>query len=144
MFFLKELPTQTMIDKYAAQFAEMDREKFSDALHMLRRASLLIRKLEAYFSEHGLSQTRFLILMVLDREPETDSLTIGDIVDRLDVSKPVVTNTLKTLKKDGLVKIDAGEKDRREKTVTITKSGCDKIYSILPGYYHVINEEMRS
>ena len=99
MFFLKELPTQTMIDKYAAQFAEMDREKFSDALHMLRRASLLIRKLEAYFSKHGLSQTRFLILMVLDREPETDSLTISDIVDRLDVSKTCNYKHFKNLEK---------------------------------------------
>ncbi|MBU2711804.1 MarR family winged helix-turn-helix transcriptional regulator [Zooshikella harenae] len=144
MFFLKELPTQKILKQYAKQFPEMDLEKTEAALTMLRQASLLIRKLDAYFAEQGLSQTRFLILIVLDREPDLGQFTMKDIVSRLDVSKVVITNTLKALEKEGLVEVKDCIEDRRAKKIEITKKGCSKLKSILPGYYRLINNEMRS
>ena len=142
MFFLKELPTREILDRYSNRYSDMNIEKTEAALKMLRKASILLRELEAYFSQNGLSQTRFLILIVLDREPELDPLTISDLVDRLDVSKPVITNTLKTLEDEALVEVFECIKDRRAKRISITVKGQQKLHAILPGYYRLINEAM--
>ena len=142
MFFLKELPTQKMLERYSEQYSEMDLEKTDAALRLLRRASLFIRKLDQYFAKYDLSQTRFLILIILDREPDLQHLTISDLVERLDVSKPVITNTIKTLCKSDLVNISACQSDMRSKMITITDQGREKLKTVLPNYYKLINEEM--
>ena len=68
MFFLKELPSRRIIESYTGGRAGVDGGAVERALRMMRNASLLIRALEAYFSEHRLSQLRFLVLIVIDRE----------------------------------------------------------------------------
>jgi len=142
MFFLKELPTKKMMQRYADKFPEMDIDKTDAVLVMLRRASLFIRKLEAYFMTYNLSQTRFLILIVLDREPDQEDFVISDLVHRLDVSKPVISNSLKSLEKEGLVSVVDCESDGRAKKILITELGRSRLYEILPGYYELVNEEI--
>jgi DNA-binding MarR family transcriptional regulator len=130
-----------MMQRYADKFPEMDIDKTDEVLVMLRRASLFIRKLEAYFMTHNLSQTRFVILMVLDREPDQEEFVISDLVRRLDVSKPVISNSLKSLEKVGFVAVSDCKSDGRAKKISITDLGRRKVYEILPGYYKMINEE---
>lgn len=142
MFFLKELPTQKMLERYADKYPDMDVEKTADALSMMRKASVMIRELEAYFVSNNLSLTRFLILIVLDREPGAQFFTMQDIVKRLDVSKPVITNTLKTLEQSELIKIAGSKTDKRAKNISITEAGRKKLSDALPGYYQLINQQM--
>ena len=94
MFFLKELPTEQMVKDYVAKTGVGSTDTISKALLMLREASHLIRLLDAYFSSHDLSQLKFLILVVIDREPEIDSLRQSEINQRLDISKPVLNRTI--------------------------------------------------
>lgn len=142
MFFLKELPTRAMMDSYADRFPEMDVDAVEDALIMMRRASLLIRRLEAYFAKHDLSQLRFLTLIVIDREPDRDGLTASEVADRLDVSRPVTTRTLQGLLEAGLVANKTNEEDGRSRLVTLTGEGKAKLSGVLPGYYAEINDFM--
>ena len=79
MFFLKELPSRQMVDGYADQFADVDVDRVLDALRLMRRASLLIRELEAYFARHDLSQLRFLMMILIDREPERNCLAASEM-----------------------------------------------------------------
>ena len=111
MFFLKELPTRRMIDAYTARHEGVESAVVSDALAMMRRASLLIRELDRYFAEHDLSQIRFLVLIVIDREEDRDSLSPLEISRRIDVSKPVTTRTLKGMVEDGLIEMRDDESD---------------------------------
>ena len=62
----------------------------------------MIRKLERYFAGHGLSQLKFHVMIVIDREPEHDSLRQSDIAERIDVSKPVLHRTIGALVDAGL------------------------------------------
>jgi len=142
MFFLKELPTEKMLQRYADKFPEMNREKTAEALWMMRKASILIRDLEAYFRQYELSLTRFLILIVLDREPEAEAFTISDLVQRLDVSKPVITNTLKSIAQKNWVSISQCKADSRSKSICLTEEGRELLYKVLPGYYQTINQQM--
>ncbi len=68
MFFLEELPDTRMLKGFAERFPEMDIDANRRLpARLLRVASRLIRSLEAHFSHHGLSQARFLVLVVLER-----------------------------------------------------------------------------
>lgn len=141
MFFLKELPSRQMVETYASAHG-VEARTIESALSLMRRTSLLIRRLEAYFTEHDLSQLRFLILIVIDREPDRHTLTIGEITDRLDVAGPVITRTLKTLSEDALVTIAPDKDDRRTRHVGLTVEGREKLASVLPGYFRIIDEAM--
>lgn len=142
MFFLKELPTKETIEKYKERFPQMNNEAVDEALRMLRRASLLLRELEAYFSTHGLSQSRFLAMIILDREHNQKGLSAKTLAGRLDISKPVVTKTLKSLERDKYISIAANKMDGRGKWIKLTKSGRQKLNDLLPGYFSIINNAM--
>lgn len=143
MFFLKDLPSRQMVETYAAPYGA-DPAHVIGALRMMRSASLLIRKIEAYFAAHGLSQLRFLVLIVIDREPERRSLTPNEIAQRIDVSKPVMTRTLQSLQKDALITILASPSDKRSKEVSLTPQGLQRLQDTLPGYYKILSEEMEN
>lgn len=142
MFFLKDLPTQDMLQGYQARFPVMDAPTVETALKLLRRASLLLRELEAYFAAHRLSQTRFLILVLLDRDPTVEGLSVTEIAGKLDISKPIVTNTLRALAADGLLKIVTNEDDLRARWVTLTARGRKRLHKVLPGYFELIQDFM--
>ncbi|WP_166350986.1 MarR family transcriptional regulator [Phytoactinopolyspora limicola] len=144
MFLLKELPSRQMMDRYGSRYPDMDVQAVEDALTMMRRASLLIRDLEAYFSGFNLSLLRFLILIVIDREPDRASLTMGEIGERLDVSKPVMTRTIKTLEGDGLITVTQGGQDKRSKVITPTERGKHALDEVLRGYFKLISAFMQA
>jgi DNA-binding MarR family transcriptional regulator len=142
MFFLKELPTKAMLDKYTCDLTSNEKNSITEALSIMRQASLLVRNIETYFSVHDLSQLRFLILIVIDREPDRTSLYAHEIASRLDVSRPVLTRTLKRLIEDGLLTSSNDETDKRAKKITLTKKGIACLSEVLPGYFNEINKLM--
>lgn len=139
VFFLRELPSQQMVQGYADRFEGVDAGKVLDALGMMRAGSLLIRELEAYFAQHDLSQLRFLTLILIDREPARDHLTASEIADRLDVSRPVVTRTLQGLQKAGLIVIAGNPDDARSRDVALTAAGQNKLCEVLPEYFAILH-----
>ena len=142
MFFLKSLPTRTMLESYGARYPAMQVEAVEEALALLRRASLLMRELEAYFAGHHLSQTRFLTLIVIHREPGTAGLLPSEIAERLDVSRPVVTETIKALIAAGLLRSVPSDHDRRAKRLFLTGEGEAVLDALLPGYFALISRFM--
>ena len=108
----------------------------------MRQASLLVRNIETYFSAHDLSQLRFLILIVIDREPNRSSLYANEIALRLDVSRPVLTRTLKTLIADDLLTSSNDKTDKRAKKITLTEKGAACLSDVLPRYFNEINKLM--
>lgn len=139
MFFLKELPSRRMVDGYADQFVDVDAARVLDALQLMRRASLLIRELEAYFARYDLSQLRFLMMILIDREHERNCLAASEIAERLDVSRPVVTRTLQGLERAGLIAISKNTEDARSRNVTLTLAGKGKLDEVLPGYFAILH-----
>lgn len=142
MFFLKELPSRQILERYHERFPEMRVDMVQNALQLMRRASLLIRKLDDYFAGHAFSQLRFLICVVIDREESGQQLMASEIAARLDVSKPVMARTLQSLAKAGFVEIVSDPQDKRAKRIRLTAKGQQKLYAILPGYYAVIQNFM--
>jgi DNA-binding MarR family transcriptional regulator len=142
MFFLKDLPTRQMLQGYHDRYPTMDIRAVDGALRLLRRGSLLMRELEAYFALHGLSQTRFLILIVIDREAAQKGLLPSEIADKLDVSRPVVTDTIKAMERASLLKCIQSVEDGRAKRVLLTSDGGMVLAELLPGYFSLIDTFM--
>jgi len=142
MFFLKELPTRQMLGGYRERYPGMNAEAVGEALRLLRRGSLLLRALEAYFTAHKLSQTRFLVLIVIDREPGQEGLLASAIADRLDISRPVVTETVKAMTQAGLLGSAPVPGDGRAKRITLTPAGQAVLAALLPGYFALIADFM--
>jgi DNA-binding MarR family transcriptional regulator len=161
MFFLKELPTRRILEAYRERFPSMDVDAVGGALALLRRASVLLRRLDVYFAESGLSQLRFVILIVLDRESavapeglddlehpvhignrEHPGLNMGDIAERVDVSRPVLTRTVSAMEESGLVACRPSEEDARVRLVRLTDAGREALRGVLPGYYELLDAAM--
>ncbi|WP_260027808.1 MarR family winged helix-turn-helix transcriptional regulator [Leisingera caerulea] len=129
-----------MVQAYAAPCGA-DPAQITGALVMMRRASLLIRRLDGYFAAHGLSQLRFLVLIVIDREPERQSLTPNEIAQRIDISKPVLSRTLHALEQDSLIRLASSRTDGRSKEVFLTAEGRQRLHDLLPGYFSILSAE---
>lgn len=138
MFFLQDLPSLEMIDRYASQHAAGKAREIERTLHTLRAASRLIRVLDAYFARHDFSQLRFLILMVIDRDPERDSFTFSEIAAKTDVSKPVMSRTIRSLVESGLLVEEADEDDGRVRHYSLSPLGKEKLASLLPDYFALL------
>lgn len=137
MFLLKELPSDDIMSAYARRYPEMDQPAAKRALQTLQSASFLLRDLEQLFSRHGLSQTRFLILIVLEREG--GRLTGREIRERIDISRPVLTTTLKGLKREAYVGLEEVEKDARALEAVLLDAGRAKLHELLPEYFTLIS-----
>ena len=140
MFFLRELPTRMMIDKYVAEAGTGDTDVIAQTLSMLRKASQLGRQLDAYFSVQNLSQLKFLILVVIDREPDTDRLRQSEVNQRLDVSKPVLHRTVMAMLDAGLLERSEDLNDARAHKLSLTEAGKTTLKAILPGYFQMISD----
>ena len=138
MFFLKELPSSRMVEGYAELNPSLDVDAARNALRSMRQASLMVRQIEACLAEHGLSQLRFLVLIVIDREPDRDHLGVTEIANRLDVSKPVVTRTLSRLVADDMIRIETDPADARAKLVRLTAEGRAKLEAVLGPYFALL------
>lgn len=141
MFLLKQLPTMEVMSAYARRYPEMDKGATRFALLALQRSSFLLRDLESLFSQHGLSQTRFLILIVLEREG--GRLSGPEIRERLDVSRPVLTRTLNGLRRQGFVGLAAAQSDGRVLEATLLPKGQQKLAELLPSYFLIMSEAGR-
>ncbi|WP_198023415.1 DNA-binding MarR family transcriptional regulator [Ensifer sp. WSM1721] len=63
---------------------------------------------------------QYPLLAALDRN---GPLTVGDLVGALGVSQPGVTRSVLRLVEMGLLEIERGDEDRRQKTVALTEAG---------------------
>mgnify|MGYP001191920330 CR=1 FL=1 len=138
MFFLKYLPTQSLILNYQEHFPDGAEPKIASRLEMLREASLLLRDLEDFFRAHDFSLTRFLICVILDRADEQGGLQHSEIVERIDVSSPVISRSLKSLIDEGFVSVESETEGRRTKRNRLTDAGKARLQSLMPGYYEIL------
>ncbi|WP_299705531.1 MarR family transcriptional regulator [uncultured Tateyamaria sp.] len=141
MFFLKELPSTEMIAGVTADVPNVDAAHVLTALERLRQASILLRDIEAFLRTHTLSQTQFLSLMMIVREPDRDSLSAAEIAERLDVSKPVLSKAIGSLMDKGLLAPATMQPaDQRQKQLSLTEKGHRVFAGVLPGYFALLHK----
>ncbi|HPF47062.1 MAG: MarR family transcriptional regulator [Alphaproteobacteria bacterium] len=106
-----------------SNYTERQKESLKLWIELLRYSSKLEQiiddKLRQNYSQNI---SRFDVLSQLARE-NNDGLTIGELAARLIASKGNITGLLDRMQKDGLIKKEAKEDDRRSSLVKLTKKG---------------------
>jgi DNA-binding MarR family transcriptional regulator len=142
MFFLEELPSTQILKGFADRFPEMEIDSTTACLKLLWFASHLTRDLELHFTQHGLSQARFLVLIILERT-QSKRLMPVEIARHLGISKKNTARVLSFMEEDGLATRTSHESDGRASIVTITPKGSKTLAQAMPGYYRALNRAMK-
>lgn len=141
MFLLAELPNQKMMTEFSRNYSDMDVATTSACLRILKVGSVLLQKLEKHFLEHGLSQARFLALIVIERESSKQLMPV-EISRKMGISKKNTKRLIDFMAEDGLVSLSDHETDLRASIVKITSKGKKVLATAMPGYYKILNKTL--
>ncbi|MBC7835785.1 MAG: MarR family transcriptional regulator [Phycisphaerales bacterium] len=104
-------------------------------LVLLRVASDVLDSLDRFLNqEHNLSQGRFTVLMILNRNPEV-GLSPSDLAVRAGVTRATMTGLLDGLERESLILRTQHTEDRRMVTVRLTEQGTQRLAAMLPDYF---------
>jgi len=134
MFFLKDLPTDRNLRDFAERYPNMNPSALKTCAELMRTGSDLMAAFETILGRSGLSQGRFLALIVMNRAPD-EAVTPSTLAQKLGVTRATISGLLDGLQKEGLIERRAHPNDRRKVGVILTGGGRRILDSILPEYY---------
>ncbi|MCG8564277.1 MAG: bifunctional helix-turn-helix transcriptional regulator/GNAT family N-acetyltransferase [Desulfobacterales bacterium] len=134
MFFLKDPPTPEEFQALSKRYKTLDPLSMVTMVKFLRTSSDLLVGFEKLLSRYGLSQGRFLILVVLNRAPDQPA-TPSELAGKIGVTKATMTGLVRGLERDGLISRRAGTTDKRQRMIRLTPLGLERLEKILPDYY---------
>jgi DNA-binding MarR family transcriptional regulator len=93
------------------------------ACYNLRRASRVVTQVfDAYFDELGIKSTQYTVLAALSYESEGRP-TVTHLAEALVLEQSSLSRNLAVLERQGLIRLAAGEDDKRERIVMLTRAG---------------------
>jgi DNA-binding MarR family transcriptional regulator len=96
----------------------------------LRKAARAVTQLyESALAPSGIHATQFSVLTALAL---VDSAPLSRVADGLVMDRTTLTRNLRPLVRRGWVRIDAGDEDRRERYLSLTRSGRAALDRALP------------
>lgn len=127
-------------------YSNFSTEAIEAIMHFNKLSSLMEKRKEVLFAEHGLTATRFTILMHLKSSFPNYSLSPSELAKRMNVTRGTMTQFLDALVKDGLIKRIDCERDRRGIKIVLTNLAIEKIKILFPfhtsameGYFNVLD-----
>jgi DNA-binding MarR family transcriptional regulator len=138
MFFLRDLPKYDAIRTRAARYPEVDPAAIESFLTLLRVGSDVLAAFEKYLAKHHISQGRFTVLMVLNRNPEV-GLNPSDLAAKCGVTRATMTGLLDSLERKRLIRRESDQADRRTVLVRLNDKGIDLLEGMLHDYYRRIS-----
>ena len=103
-------------------YSEADAEILAATLTIFRSATKVLAAVDEHFAELGISQGRFVILLLLS-VAEEQSATPSELSKMSNVSRAATTGLLDGLEKSGFVKRATHAADRRALTISLTAAG---------------------
>ncbi len=141
MFYLKDLPTDTTLPEFSRRYPNMNPSAIKACAALLRTGSELLTAFEAILGHHGLSQGRFLTLIVMNRNPD-EAASPSSLAEKVGVKRATMTGLLDRLERDDLIERRAHQQDRRKIGVRLTPKGRQVLAEMLPDYYRRVAKIM--
>ena len=94
----------------------------------------VIAKLESYLSQFNITGTQLSIMIVLylnENIPQTPT----NLSKKFGLSTTTISNVLNTLHKNGFIKKENHEKDKRSHRISLSDNGIEFLNKFLPNYY---------
>ena len=141
MFYLRDLPTDRTLEEFAKRYPDLDPSALKTCVVLLRTGSDLLTAFETILGKHGLSQGRFLTLIVMNRTPNK-AISPSVLAEKVGVKRATMTGLLDGLERDRLIERLAHPNDRRKIGVRLTVKGRQVLDEMLPDYYSYIAKLM--
>ena len=134
MFFLKDPPNPEEFQTLSQRYGTLDPLSMLTLVKFLRISSDMLAGIENLMAKYGLSQGRFLILVVLNRTPDRPA-TPSELAGKIGVTKATMTGLIRGLDRDGLISRKTDPADKRQFKIRLTPQGLTRLEEILPDYY---------
>ena len=133
----KEAAKYELLLGLAQRYPDLDTAAVETCCIFLQTATDAQAALETYFAEHGLSQGKFTLLMLLFCTPQP-GLTPSQCAELACVTRATVTGLLEGLAREGWVNREPHPRDRRRHLITLTQQSRDLLDRILPDYFRLV------
>ncbi len=134
MFLLQDIPTPQTLSEFSTRYPALDISALRTCIHLLQTGRELQGEFDQFLANHGLSQGRFLTLVVMHRTPDTPA-NPSELAAKVGVKPASMTTLLDGLEREGLVERVPHPTDRRKVNVRLASTGKTWLDKILPGYY---------
>ena len=145
MFYMKELPNEEDFRPLVPEYSSLDTSSVILFYLFLQVGSDMLTAFETYLANHGVSQGRFIVLLLLLRSQMRNNgsgLSPSELARQAGVTRATMTGLMKGLQRDGLIQRLSHEGDRRKVIVRLTSKGKESLNAIFPDYYSRIAELM--
>jgi DNA-binding MarR family transcriptional regulator len=115
-------------------------------LNLLRAGDEVYKKVETFFTEHGMTPGRFTVLMLLFDKIAGVSMprTPAELAEKAGVARATMTGLVDTAERDGLVTRKHDSSDRRMMLIHLTPKGQAILEEMLPGYFRQMALQMEA
>jgi DNA-binding MarR family transcriptional regulator len=141
MFLLRDLPKYECIRHLAERYPQVDPRAVEAFLVLWRTATDTFSAFEAFLQQHKMSQGKFTVLMILNREPE-QGVNPSELAERAGVTRATMTGLLDGLEREKLISRQGDRADRRRAVVRLTPTAIEFLKGMLPDYYTSLHELM--
>ncbi len=141
MFYLLDQPTEKEFQDLARRYMDMEPSSVKAAVTLLKTGSDLLTGFEKMLKRYGLSQGRFLILIVMNRQPDVP-MAPSVLAEKIGVKRPTMTGLIDGLERDLLIKRQSHSHDRRKQELWMTDKSIKLMESLLPDYWSRIKNLM--
>jgi DNA-binding MarR family transcriptional regulator len=141
-FLLRDLPDDHTLERFAADYPQLDRAAVAAFLRVLRAGSDLLAQLDDVLAPFGLTHGRWITLVLLRREPNGRALP-SSLAAKQGVTRATISGLLARLEADGLVRRRRSEADARQSAAELTPKGRRLLDRVMPRYYDQVAEWMR-
>jgi DNA-binding MarR family transcriptional regulator len=131
---MSTIPRPEVLEAKAKRYHDLD-PVACEAYLMLRQVGDCMRDmLEQRLASEGISHGRFMLLVILDRDPETP-MAASELAEHACVTKQTITSLIDGLEKDGLISRTVHPQDRRSTIIRLLPKGQALLQHIMPGMY---------
>src|SRR5258706_9133654 len=141
MFLLRDLPKYETIRQHSERYPQIDPRAVEAFLVLLRTATDTLSAFDSYLQRLGMSQGKFTVLMLLNRDPER-GVNPSELADKAGVTRATMTGLLEGLEREKLISRQGDRSDRRRAVVRMTPAARTFMDTLLPDYYTRIHELM--
>jgi MarR family transcriptional regulator, negative regulator of the multidrug operon emrRAB len=139
---MSTMPRPEVLEAKTKRYHDLD-PIACQAYLMVRQVGDCMREmLDERLSTEGISYGRFMLLVILDRDPE-QPLAASELAEHAGVTKQTVTSLLDGLEKDGFISRKTDPRDRRSVMIKLQPQGSEILQHIMPGLYRKQVEMMK-
>jgi DNA-binding MarR family transcriptional regulator len=131
MFWLREVPSKQNLKSLSLGIPDVDIPSIEAYLLFIRTATVIFTEVEDRLSYHGLSQSKFALLMLLYNHLD-EGLHPSELAIHAGVRKSTITGLLGGLERTNYIKKECVLNDRRMVKIKLTETGKKVIDEILP------------